>query len=260
MDKCQKAFDKLKVLCTSTPPLAFTEFNKTFKLHTNASAIGLGAVLYQEQHGKDSMIGYTSRALSRSEFQYPAHKLAFLVLKWAATESFRSTYMVTPLLLTSIIIPFTYALTTTKLDAMGSRWIAKIAKFIFTVYYQLRKSKVEADALMENYACHEEAISSLILESPPVWMTVTAWVWPLKADPTINQVITWIENKRMETVKVGEEMLYELKQYLRKGGGCVSENEFCIDRVFKLDGTVMNCNWYFCKNIDLRLCLGPTLM
>ena len=44
----QKAFDILKVLCTSTPILAFADFDKTFKLHTNASAIGLGAVLYQE--------------------------------------------------------------------------------------------------------------------------------------------------------------------------------------------------------------------
>ena len=29
------------------------------------------------------------------------------------------------------------------------------------------------DAMMEVYACHENAISSLILESPPVWMTNT---------------------------------------------------------------------------------------
>ena len=65
--KCQKAFDTLKVLCTSTPILAFADSNKPFKLHTNASAIELGVVLYQEQDGKDRVIGYASWALSTSE-------------------------------------------------------------------------------------------------------------------------------------------------------------------------------------------------
>ena len=75
------------------------------------------------------------------------------------------------------------------------RWIAKLAKFNLMVYYHLGNSNIEADALsripwdqniragmvkaileatvegpgalMEMYACHEKAISSLILESPP---------------------------------------------------------------------------------------------
>ena len=64
-DECQEAFDMLKVFCTSTPILAFTNFNKLFKLHTNATAIRLGAALYQEQDGKDRVIGYASRALSK---------------------------------------------------------------------------------------------------------------------------------------------------------------------------------------------------
>ena len=32
------------------------------------------------------------------------------------------------------------------------------------------------EALMEVYTCHEKAISSLILESPPTGMTVMEWV------------------------------------------------------------------------------------
>ena len=51
MDESQKAFDMLQILCTSTPILAFADFNKPFKLHTDARTIGLGAVLYQERDG-----------------------------------------------------------------------------------------------------------------------------------------------------------------------------------------------------------------
>ena len=52
------------------------------------------------------------------------------------------------------------------------------------------------DALMEIYSCHEKAISSLILESPPIWMTIAERVQVQKADPIINQAITWMEKRR----------------------------------------------------------------
>ena len=70
------------------------------------------------------------------------------------------------------------------------------------------------DALMEVYTCHEKAISSLILESPPTQITMTDWVQAQKADPTINQVITLLEDKKLDTVKVGKEMSQVLKQCL----------------------------------------------
>ena len=46
-------------------------------------------------------------------------------------------------------------------------------------------------------------------------MTVPDWVQAQKADPVINQVIIWLEDKRLDTAKVDEEMSQELKQYLR---------------------------------------------
>ena len=58
--ECQEAFDKLKELCTSTPILAYADFGKPFKLHTDASVLGLGAVLYQEQDGVEKVISYAS--------------------------------------------------------------------------------------------------------------------------------------------------------------------------------------------------------
>ena len=89
MDECQKAFDTLKVSVHLCPILAFADFTKLFKLHTGASTIGLGAILYQEQERKDRVITYVSRALSKSKSHYLAHKLEILALKWAVTESFQ---------------------------------------------------------------------------------------------------------------------------------------------------------------------------
>ena len=39
--KCQQTFDELKMLCTTAPILAYTDFTKPFKLHTDACGSGL---------------------------------------------------------------------------------------------------------------------------------------------------------------------------------------------------------------------------
>jgi hypothetical protein len=48
---CQEAFDELKYRLVTSPVLAFPQFEHPFKLATDASDIGLGAVLFQEYDG-----------------------------------------------------------------------------------------------------------------------------------------------------------------------------------------------------------------
>ena len=137
----------MKVLFTSTPILAFAGFARPFKLHTDASTTELGAILYQEQDGKERVIAYASRSLSKSESNYQAHKLGFLALKWPVTESFQECLYGNTFASYSDNNPLTYILTTTKLDATEHRWISKLAKFNFMIYYYLGKFNVEVDAL-----------------------------------------------------------------------------------------------------------------
>ena len=74
----QEAFETLQGLCTESPILAYADFKAPFILHTDASGDGLGAVLYQVQEGKQMVIAYASLSLTRSERNYPVHKLEFL--------------------------------------------------------------------------------------------------------------------------------------------------------------------------------------
>ena len=46
-DECEKAFQKLKELCSDTPCLAYPDYEKSFKLYTDASESGIEAVLAQ---------------------------------------------------------------------------------------------------------------------------------------------------------------------------------------------------------------------
>ena len=85
--KTEKSFQELKQLCSSLPFLAYAYYTKPFKLHTDASNLGLSAVLYQiDEDGLEKVIAYASRTLSKSERNYPAYILEVLALKWATTD------------------------------------------------------------------------------------------------------------------------------------------------------------------------------
>ena len=86
--ECQEALDKLTELCITTPILAYADFGKPFKLHTDVSVLGLGAAFYQVQDEAEKVISYASQSLTKSETKYPVHKLEFLCLKQAVTDQF----------------------------------------------------------------------------------------------------------------------------------------------------------------------------
>ena len=69
--ECEQSFLQLKEKLTSSPVLAFPNFNRTFVLDTDASNTGIGAVLSQMQEdGSEKVIAYASRLLGKHEKQY----------------------------------------------------------------------------------------------------------------------------------------------------------------------------------------------
>ena len=144
----EQAFQQLKEVCTKTPVLAYADYKKLFRLNTDASALGLGSVLYQRQEDDTfCVIAYASRSLSKTEKNYSAHKLEFLALKWAVTERFHEYLYGGEFEVYTDNNPLTYVLTTAKLDATGQRWIANLANYNFKIHYRSRKSNIDADTL-----------------------------------------------------------------------------------------------------------------
>ena len=115
-----EAFEQLKMCCMTVPVLAFADFEKEFKLETDASSEGLGAMLSQKQpDGKWHPIAFRSHELKGGEAKYHSSKLEFLALKWAITEQFREYLQYRPFTVLMDNNPLTYILTTLNLDTLG---------------------------------------------------------------------------------------------------------------------------------------------
>jgi hypothetical protein len=68
--QCEAAFCKLKSALVSPPILAYPVPSGHFYLETDASNVGIGAVLSQDQEGERRVIAYGSKMLSRSQRNY----------------------------------------------------------------------------------------------------------------------------------------------------------------------------------------------
>ena len=170
------AFKLMKDKLTTLPILAYADFSLPFELHTDASGLGLGAVLYQSQNGIKRVIAYASRGLRTSEVNYPAHKLEFLALKWAVCEKFRDYLYGARFEVLTDNNPMTYVLTTAKLDATGHRWLSELSAYDFGIKYRAGKKNGDADGLsrlvLEDVVVRQEIVAALcgqvVVEGPDI--------------------------------------------------------------------------------------------
>lgn len=144
---CQAAFDLIIEKLTSAPVLAFSNWQLPYVLHTDASMTGLGAALYQVQDDQTRVVAYASRGLSKSEKNYPTHKLEFLALKWAVSEKFHDYLYGASFKVLTDNNPLTYVLTSAKLDATSHRWLAALSMYNFDIHYKSGQHNIDADGL-----------------------------------------------------------------------------------------------------------------
>ena len=148
LPKHQESFERLKELSSKSTVLAYANYKKPFKVYTDASEKGLGAVLAQRQEdGSEPAIAFVSRTLSKAEKRYDTHKLEFLALKWAITDRFHEYLYGGEFDVFTDNNPLTYVLTTAKLDVTSQHWVAALAMYNFKIYYRSGKLNVNANAL-----------------------------------------------------------------------------------------------------------------
>ena len=240
----QEAFEALPRLCTESPVLAYADFKAPFILHTDAIGEGLGAVLYQVQEGRQRVIAYASRSLSKSEKNYPVHKLEFLALKWAITDKFHEYLYGSQFQVYTDNNPLTYVLTTAKLDATGHRWVAALSNYTFSIIYKPGKGHKDADALscikwpeameldpqtvhavcegvqaphgkVETLCQGAHVVDALSKDRATPGMTSLEWCHIQAQDPILSHIIRELHNKTIGRMKIKVGMPSEMKALIR---------------------------------------------
>ena len=88
----EKAFNQLRQALVSKPILKMVEISKPFTLQVDASDLGIGAIVLQEENGKKVPVAYASRKLKQSERSYAVIEKECLALVWAVQKFSRYLY------------------------------------------------------------------------------------------------------------------------------------------------------------------------
>lgn len=148
-EQCQHALEIIKRDLTQTPVLTPPDFNKTFKVQTDASEIGLGALLTQEIEGEEHVVSYASRLLRGADKAYSVSEKECLAVVWAV-EKWRHYLEGQPFEVVTDHASLTWVFQHSKPNSWLIRWTIRLQGFQFTVKYRKGICNVVADVLSRN--------------------------------------------------------------------------------------------------------------
>ena len=142
----QRAFEELKGLITQAETLGYFKVNCRTRIVADASPVGLGAVLAQEQGGTWRAVSYASRSLTDVERRYSQTEKEALALVWAC-ERFNMYVSGRSFELETDHKPLERIYSrTSKPCARIERWVFRLQGYEFKVVYRPGKTNI-ADAL-----------------------------------------------------------------------------------------------------------------
>lgn len=220
--ECESAFNCLKECLVSAPVLSYPCFGpgQEFILETDASGVGLGAVLSQELEGQVNPIAYASCTLDLHERNYGISELETLGLVWAV-KYFR------PYILGHHTTAYTdHAACTSLLNSPHpsgklARWALAIQEMDLVIKHKAGRMNANADALSRNpsasvAACvvdqspQDQKDSDLPLDSDKVEVISVAQ----RSDATLVDMIEYLKRGVLPSdEKLAKKMVMEGSRY-----------------------------------------------
>lgn len=145
-DVATEAFNALKKCVTSAPVLTLPDFTKTFYIDTDASGVGIGAVLSQDNHP----IAYFSKKISDRMQKRSAYAREMLAITEVVAK-FRH-YLFGHYFVIRTDQKSLHHLTDQTIQTPDQEeWLPKLMGFRFTIEYKSGKANVVADALTRSF-------------------------------------------------------------------------------------------------------------
>ena len=141
-EKCEESFKELKKRLTSAPVLTIPTPEGKFDIYSDASKMGLGAVLMQD--GK--VVAYGSRQLKEHEKNYPTHDLELAAVVYAL-KIWRHYLYGVQCQIFSDHKSLKYIFTQKELNMRQRRWLELVKDYDCEILYHPGKANKVADAL-----------------------------------------------------------------------------------------------------------------
>lgn len=144
--ECDQAFLKLKECLVSAPVLVYPDPEKRFVLDTDASDLGIGAVLSQEMEGGERVVAYASRALTKAEREYATTRKELLSMV-TFMRYFRHYLLGREFVLRTDHNSLRWLHNFQGVEGQLARWMEQLANFQYIIVHRAGKLHANADAM-----------------------------------------------------------------------------------------------------------------
>ncbi|CAL9238576.1 unnamed protein product [Arabidopsis halleri] len=142
----EEAFQSLKEKLTNAPVLILPDFLKTFEIECDASGIGIGAVLMQDQ----KPIAFFSEKLGGATLNYPTYDKELYALV-RALQTWQHYLWPKEFVIHTDHESLKHLKGQQKLNKRHARWVEFIETFPYVIKYKKGKDNVVADSLSRRY-------------------------------------------------------------------------------------------------------------
>ena len=145
--ECQTSFDQLRKCLCSAPVLAYPDFSRAFILDTDASDTGIGGVLSQlDENGRERVIAYGSKLLTKSERQYCVTRRELLAVV-TYVRQYRPYLISQKFTLRTDHGSLTWLRNFREPEGQLARWLERLQELDFEVVHRRGTAHKNADAL-----------------------------------------------------------------------------------------------------------------
>jgi transposase InsO family protein len=170
-ENLNRSFELVKRAFSKAPFLKFPDFNKKFAIATDASWIGIGAVLYQPDDDEGeitpfNIVAICSKKLSPTQQRYPVYKKELWAVVYALRKFHSYIWGRPDTIIYTDHKPLIHITNQTNLSASLQQWLDVIMDYNLKIMYRPGILHVLPDALSRMY--------SAVYQSPDsVWGTMT---------------------------------------------------------------------------------------
>lgn len=202
----KNAFNELKRRLSNADNLGYFDKDAKTLIIADASPVGLGAILIQEQQGRKRVISYASKSLSAVERRYSQTEKEALAVVWACERFHVYLYGIEFTLYTDHKPLETIYSSRSKPCARIERWILRLQPYKFQVKYLPGEQNI-ADPLSRLLHANEQA------EPSPAHKVSDEFVRFVAATATPQAMTT----REIEEASSEDREFVELRQYIKDG-------------------------------------------